>query len=163
MKTLKMLLLVFMSLGCALSAEEEPDAATKRPPQVLELQALQAHDETIESILRMNKANPAANKLITPLVLNSMEEAHKHFPRDSMERLGDAVDFEKQQVAIFVWHGNKTDRLAGYIDKKVVFHLGRDRNPSPRHTHCRVFAMPKGLEIDVLLEFFGVLGVRPEK
>jgi len=160
MKALKMLLLVSLFLGCALTAEEEPDAATKPQLQVLELQA---RDEAVESILQMNKANPAANKPITPLVLNSMEEAHKHFARDSMEYLGSAVDFEKQQVAVFVWHGYKSDRLAGYIDKKAVFHLGRDRNPSPRHTHCRVFAIPKGLEIDVLLEFFGVSGALPEK
>src|SRR5437763_16929639 len=46
-----------------------------------------------------------------PIVIKTREDAAKHFGKDAVEQLVKQVDFKKQIVLVFAWHGSGGDRL----------------------------------------------------
>ncbi len=115
------------------------------------LKDMEATNEAIESIIKNKEAKTTIDKLNSPIVLTSMEEALKHLTRASMEKIN--VDFNKQQVVIFAWQGSGQDRLMGlpYGGKGAMatFHYapGRSRDLC---THTAIYALPKGLGVKVM-------------
>ena len=133
----------------------EPEVAICRmapvPTAVIDkLQDIEASDESIQSILKDEKAKATIDKLNAPIILTSMEEALKHLTRASMEKI--TVDFNKQQVAIFAWRGSGQDRLIGHGPAKegapANFHYQAGRTRDLR-THTAIFALPKGSSVKV--------------
>ena len=156
MKAHTTLVITGLTLICSLMADEplKPSAsigAVLRPAQ--ELQNMEAKEESIQSVLENNQALGALDLLKAPIVLKSMEDALKHLTRDSIKKI--KVDFEKEQVAIFVWKGSGQDQLRGryHIDRVNHNHManfhyvpGRTRD---LRTHSAIYLMPKGAEISV--------------
>ncbi len=112
------------------------------------LKDMEPTNETVESILKNGKAKTTIDKLNSPIVLTSMEEALKHLTRASMEKIN--VDFNKQQVVIFAWQGSGQDRLMGSqsSDKEAIFRYISGRTRDLR-THTAIYALPKGSRVKV--------------
>ena len=74
---------------------------------------MEVDEKSIQTILQNKKAATTLEKLNAPIVIHSLEGAAKHLSRDSVQRLN--IDFDKQQVAIFVWKGSDKDLLRGHL------------------------------------------------
>jgi len=174
MKNLSLLTLpVLASLAlapCLMAAEAAPAPAQPAQPQAKlagepeiaicreapmpavqldKLKDMEPTNEAVESILKNEKAKTTIDKLNSPIVLTSMEEALKHLTRASMEKIN--VDFNKQQVVIFAWQGSGQDRLMGSqsSDEEANFRYISGRTRDLR-THTAIYALPKGSSVKVV-------------
>lgn len=169
MKTSSLFALSSIALCSGLMADEAliPEPIAKPPVEariaicgvapnhsgsVKQLKDMEASDESIQSILRNEETKTTIEKLNAPIILNSMEEALKHLTRDSMERIAEVVDFEKQQVVVFAWQGSGQDRLNGHLvspkdGANFQYTPGRTKDLK---THSTIYAMPKGTKMNVM-------------
>ena len=156
----------FLAMIAGLMAEPDPQPDQLIPERELvhgeeeqranlplrRLKGIEVYDDTIESILRNEETNTVLDKLKSPIVLKSMEDAYGHLTRASMEKIADMVNFEKQQVVIFAWQGSGQDRLTGYFNAgkialaHVIYNPGYTKDVK---THIFIQALPKGIEMKV--------------
>lgn len=124
-------------------------------PVIDKLKDMEPTHEAVESILKNEQAKTTIDKLNSPIVLTSMEEALKHLTRASMEKIN--VDFNKQQIVIFAWKGSGQDRLMGLHPggkgAMTNFHYAPGRTRDLR-THTAIYALPKGSSVKVFLGAF---------
>jgi hypothetical protein len=85
-----------------------------------------------------------AASLKKPLVVESAEDAAKHFAGDALTALNKDVDFQQQKVLVFAWRGSGQDRLSynileSYPEQiRFRYHPGRTRDLRP---HVYVYAL----------------------
>ena len=79
-----------------------------------------------------------------PLVLNSKEDAAKHFGEEALKALTEKVDFEKQIVLVFAWRGSGQDKMQYAVKEsfpeQIVFARKRGMTRDLR-PHTKVFAL----------------------
>ena len=79
-----------------------------------------------------------------PLVLRSLKDGAKYFEKESLSTISKAVDFEKQTLFLFAWHGSGQDRLH-YVTKKskpeqilFLYEVGETEDLRP---HVKIFVL----------------------
>ena len=77
-----------------------------------------------------------------------MEEANRHLTRDSMERIADAVDFEKEKVVVFACQGSGQDLLHGFMNQGATFNYTPGMTKDLR-THSSIYVVPKDATLTV--------------
>ena len=105
------------------------------PLAIKEAKELEANQESVQSIIEHTKT--ISGCLHNPIVIKSMEQALEHLTRESMERIADMVDFKKEQVAIFAWHGSIDDTIKGYErspGKQLGVHWVQGKSVELRHS-----------------------------
>jgi hypothetical protein len=75
-------------------------------PPVTHIDAIAVQAQVLESAWH----NPAA-AWRNPVLIRSSDEAAAYFPEPDLARLSREVDFSKQVVLLFVWHGSGQDRM----------------------------------------------------
>lgn len=79
-----------------------------------------------------------------PIVIESQEDAAKHFGKNALATLAKEVDFKKQIVLVFAWQGSGGDQMnytvAKSLPEQIFFSLapGRTRD---LHAHATVYAL----------------------
>ena len=75
-------------------------------PPITHIDAIAVQAQVLESAWH----NPAA-AWRNPVLIRSSDEAAAYFPEPDLARLSREVDFSKQVVLLFVWHGSGQDRM----------------------------------------------------
>jgi hypothetical protein len=75
-------------------------------PPVTHIDAIAVQAQVLESAWH----NPAA-AWRNPVLIRSSDEAAAYFSEPDLARLSREVDFSKQVVLLFVWHGSGQDRM----------------------------------------------------
>ena len=94
--------------------------------------------------LRADRSVFADATRIEPIVLKSSTHGESYFGEEALATIAKAVDFEKQVVLVFAWHGSGQDDLAfaqsqshpGRIE--FTYKPGRTRDRRP---HVKVFVL----------------------
>ena len=114
-------------------------------------------DASLAPIQEIKNVQPGAEifkvaKRGQPLVVESAEEAAKHFGKEALAKLKENVDFEHQIVLVFAWRGSGQDQLtydvAESFPEQVFFQIkpGRTRDLRP---HVHVFALRSNVKWSV--------------
>ena len=87
-----------------------------------------------------------------PILIESQEEAAKHFGKDALDVIAKKVDFKKQVVLVFAWQGSGGDQLGYEILESLPEHIPFSLRPGltkDLRTHSRVFALRSNVQWSV--------------
>lgn len=123
--------------------EQRVDPKSKIPP-VVRLGSWHRHH--VEDVVRRNSPPWSVSK---PLTLKSAEQAAKYFKEDFVVKWREQVDFNKQELAVWMWNGSGQDKLECYVSlsdpNKVLFRIEPGRSKDLQQ-HLYVFSIRKDVK-----------------
>ena len=141
MKTSIITLSATLSLISGLFADP---ASNKDLKQFADAEVTQA---AITEALDGQKDQTTIKKLPSPISIKSLDEAAKYFNRATLEKIAEDVDFETQEVLLFIWQGASQDLLSASVLEsspiqvkfKYKYTTGRTKDLK---THVAAYAKP---------------------
>jgi len=139
MKTPTIILTAIISLNSGIFANSDANAKLKK------LTDIEVKHETAEEHLESQKDKTSIQKLQSPIIIKSLDDALKHFNREALENVAEHVDFETQELLVFIWNGSGKDQLTSNTHQTSPPQIKFDYTPGTTkdlRTHVSVFAKP---------------------
>ena len=139
MKTPTIILAATISLNSGIFANSDANSKLKN------LTDIEVKHATVEEHLEGQKDKTSIQKLQSPIIIKSLDDALKHFNREALEHVAEHVDFETQELLVFIWSGSGKDQLTSNPHQTspplIKFDYAPGRTKDLR-THVSVFAKP---------------------
>lgn len=148
LRLMSFLLALLALLGTSLLAqdnvgEQSVDSKSKIPP-VVRLGSWRSH-QVDDVILR--DSPPESDR--PPLAIKSAEQVEKYFKEAFVAKCRDEVDFEKQELFVWMWRGSGQDELECYVSlsdpTRVLFYFEHGETKDFKK-HLHVFAIRKDVQ-----------------
>lgn len=125
------------------AGEQSVDPNSQIPP-VVRLGSW--HRTGVDDVVRLDSATWLISN---PLAIKSAEQLAKYFKEDFVVKWREEVDFDKQELAVWMWEGSGQDELECYVSlsdpTKVLFRV-EPGGSKDLQQHLYVFAIRKDVK-----------------